>query len=91
MPLARPGWGTRSRRGASLIVTPPPARPGAPQARPCQVCWEARTLLGGNGVLLDFHVTRQLDDMEAIHTDEGTATIQPFVVGKEITGVGAFA
>jgi hypothetical protein len=29
--------------------------------------------------------------MEAIHTDEGTATIQPFIVGKEITGVGAFA
>jgi glutaryl-CoA dehydrogenase len=56
-----------------------------------QVIMEARDLLGGNGILLDFHVMRHLADMEAIHTYEGTETIQTLIVGRDITGVGAFA
>ena len=52
---------------------------------------EARDLLGGNGILLDFHVMRNFADMEAIHTYEGTETIQTLIVGRDITGVGAFA
>ena len=55
-----------------------------------QVISEARDLLGGNGILLDFHVMRHLADIEAIHTYEGTETIQTLVVGRDITGVGAF-
>jgi glutaryl-CoA dehydrogenase len=55
-----------------------------------QVCWEGRDLLGGNGILLDFHVVRHMADMEAIHTYEGTETIQTLIVGKDITGVSAF-
>jgi glutaryl-CoA dehydrogenase len=51
----------------------------------------ARDLLGGNGVLLDFHVMRHLADIEALHTYEGTETIQTLIVGRDITGVGAFA
>ncbi|MGI8678944.1 MAG: acyl-CoA dehydrogenase family protein [Jatrophihabitans sp.] len=51
---------------------------------------EARDLLGGNGVLLDFHVIRHMLDMEAIHTFEGTETMQTLIVGRDITGVGAF-
>jgi glutaryl-CoA dehydrogenase len=56
-----------------------------------QVILDARDLLGGNGILLDFHVMRHLADMEAIHTYEGTQTIQTLIVGRDITGVGAFA
>jgi glutaryl-CoA dehydrogenase len=56
-----------------------------------QIILEARDLLGGNGILLDFHVMRHLADMEAIHTYEGTETIQTLIVGRDITGVGAFA
>jgi glutaryl-CoA dehydrogenase len=56
-----------------------------------QVILAARDLLGGNGILLDFHVMRHLADMEAIHTYEGTETIQTLIVGRDITGVGAFA
>jgi glutaryl-CoA dehydrogenase len=55
-----------------------------------QVILEARDLLGGNGILLDYHVMRHLTDMEAIHTYEGTETIQTLIVGRDITGVGAF-
>ncbi len=56
-----------------------------------QVISEARDLLGGNGILLDFHVMRHMADIESIHTYEGTETIQTLIVGRDITGVGAFA
>ncbi|HKD98346.1 MAG TPA: acyl-CoA dehydrogenase family protein [Micromonosporaceae bacterium] len=56
-----------------------------------QVIAAARDLLGGNGILLDHHVMRHMADMEAIHTYEGTETIQTLIVGRDITGVGAFA
>jgi glutaryl-CoA dehydrogenase len=56
-----------------------------------QVILEARDLLGGNGILLDFHVMRHMADIEAIHTYEGTETMQTLIVGRDITGVGAFA
>jgi glutaryl-CoA dehydrogenase len=55
-----------------------------------QICLEARDLLGGNGILLENHVIRHLMDVEAIHTYEGTETIQTLLVGRDITGVGAF-
>ena len=56
-----------------------------------QVLADARDLLGGNGILLDFHVIRHMADIEAIHTFEGTETIQTLIVGRDITGVSAFA
>jgi glutaryl-CoA dehydrogenase len=56
-----------------------------------EVLAEARDLLGGNGILLDFHVIRHMADIEAIHTYEGTESIQTLIVGRDITGVSAFA
>jgi glutaryl-CoA dehydrogenase len=56
-----------------------------------EVAAEARNLLGGNGILLDYHVMRHMADMEAIFTLEGTETIQTLIVGRDITGAGAFA
>jgi glutaryl-CoA dehydrogenase len=55
------------------------------------VCAEARDMLGGNGILLENHVIRHMADIEAIHTYEGTETMQTLIVGRDITGVGAFA
>ena len=55
-----------------------------------QVCSNARDILGGNGVLLEYHVARHLSDMEIVYTYEGTDTIQSLIVGREITGIGAF-
>lgn len=56
-----------------------------------EVLAEARNLLGGNGILLENHVIRHMADIEAIYTFEGTETIQTLIVGRHITGVGAFA
>jgi glutaryl-CoA dehydrogenase len=55
-----------------------------------EVLAEARDLLGGNGILLDFHVIRHMADIESIHTYEGTETMQSLIVGRDITGVSAF-
>jgi glutaryl-CoA dehydrogenase len=55
-----------------------------------QVCAEARDMLGGNGILLENHVIRHMADIEAIHTYEGTETMQTLIVGRDITGIGAF-
>ncbi|HEY7073879.1 MAG TPA: acyl-CoA dehydrogenase family protein [Solirubrobacteraceae bacterium] len=55
-----------------------------------QVVSEARDMLGGNGVLLENHVIRHMGDIEVIHTYEGTETMQTLIVGRDITGIGAF-
>ena len=55
-----------------------------------QILAEARDLLGGNGILLDFHVIRHMADIEAVHTFEGTEAMQTLIVGRDITGVSAF-
>jgi glutaryl-CoA dehydrogenase len=54
------------------------------------VCSEARDILGGNGLLLDYHVARHLTDMEIVDTYEGTDSIQSLIVGRDITGISAF-
>jgi glutaryl-CoA dehydrogenase len=56
-----------------------------------RVIAEARDLLGGNGILLSNHVIRHMSDIEVLHTFEGTETIQALIVGRDITGIGAFA
>ncbi len=55
-----------------------------------QVCADARHILGGNGILLDYHVARHHADVEVVYTYEGMDTIQSLIVGREITGLQAF-
>ena len=50
----------------------------------------AREVLGGNGVLLENEVTRFFNDAEALYSYEGTREINTLVVGRSITGIGAF-
>lgn len=50
----------------------------------------ARDLFGGNGILLDHHVARFFADAEAIYSYEGTHEINTLIVGRAITGIGAF-
>ena len=56
-----------------------------------QICLDARDILGGNGLLLDYHVARHMTDMEVVHTYEGTDSIQSLIVGRDVTGISAFA
>lgn len=50
-----------------------------------------REILGGNGILLEYHLARHFADVEAVYTYEGTNEINTLVVGREITGIQAFA
>ncbi len=50
----------------------------------------ARDLHGGNGILLDHHVARYFCDTEAIYSYEGTNEINSLLVGRAVTGLGAF-
>ena len=50
-----------------------------------------REILGGNGILLENHIARHFVDMEAVYTYEGTNEINTLLVGREITGIQAFA
>ncbi|HEY7022395.1 MAG TPA: acyl-CoA dehydrogenase family protein [Ktedonobacterales bacterium] len=56
-----------------------------------EVVAEAREMLGGNGILLEYHIARHHADIEAVFTYEGTDTIQSLIVGREITGQRAFS
>ncbi|MBN9173908.1 MAG: acyl-CoA dehydrogenase family protein, partial [Microbacterium sp.] len=51
----------------------------------------ARDLLGGNGILLENAVMQHMADIEAIHTYEGTESVQALLIGRDITGMSAFA
>ena len=53
------------------------------------VAW-ARELLGGNGIVADYNVARFFADCEALYSYEGTYQMQNLILGKAITGVGAF-
>lgn len=50
----------------------------------------AREIMGGNGILLENNVARFHADAEAIYSYEGTDEINALVVGRAITGLGAF-
>ncbi len=51
----------------------------------------ARDILGGRGILADHQVIRHLCDLEAVSTLEGTESMHTLIIGKEITGISAFA
>ena len=51
---------------------------------------EARTILGANGVTLEYPVIRHMNNLESVLTYEGTSEMHTLIVGKEITGLDAF-
>jgi alkylation response protein AidB-like acyl-CoA dehydrogenase len=53
------------------------------------VAW-ARELLGGNGIVADYEAARFFTDCEALYSYEGTYQMQNLIVGKAVTGLGAF-
>ncbi|MFK0002033.1 acyl-CoA dehydrogenase family protein [Paenarthrobacter sp. NPDC090522] len=51
---------------------------------------EARTILGGNGVTLDYSPLRHANNLESVRTYEGTDEVHTLILGQHITGIGAF-
>jgi glutaryl-CoA dehydrogenase len=51
---------------------------------------EARRLLGGNGILVEYHSMRHMANLESVYTYEGTDDIHALILGQKLTGLSAF-
>lgn len=51
---------------------------------------EARTILGGNGITLDYSPLRHAANLESVRTYEGTDEVHTLILGQHITGLAAF-
>jgi glutaryl-CoA dehydrogenase len=56
----------------------------------CEIAREARRLLGGNGILVEYQAMRHMANLESVYTYEGTHDIHALILGQEITGIAAF-
>jgi glutaryl-CoA dehydrogenase len=54
------------------------------------VAREARSILGGNGITLDYSPLRHAANLESVRTYEGTDEVHTLILGQHITGIGAF-
>ena len=52
---------------------------------------QARTILGGNGVALDYSPLRHASNLEGVRTYEGTDEMHILIMGRAITGIPAFS
>jgi glutaryl-CoA dehydrogenase len=55
------------------------------------ICREARTILGANGITLEYPVIRHMNNLESVLTYEGTSEIHTLILGAAITGERAFS
>ena len=55
-----------------------------------QICREARAMLGGNGITLDYSPMRHASNLESVRTYEGTDEVHTLILGNHITGIPAF-
>jgi glutaryl-CoA dehydrogenase len=55
-----------------------------------EVCRTARTILGANGITLEYPVMRHMNNLESVLTYEGTHEVHTLVVGEALTGDSAF-
>ena len=56
-----------------------------------EVARTARSILGGNGITLEYPVFRHMSNLETVFTYEGTNEIHTLVMGQAITGIEAFS
>ena len=55
-----------------------------------EICRTARTVLGANGISLEYPVIRHMNNLESVLTYEGTVEMHTLVLGQAITGAAAF-
>ncbi len=56
-----------------------------------EICRQARTILGGNGVTADYSPLRHAANLESVRTYEGTDEIHTLILGRVLTGEQAFS
>ncbi|NVM95808.1 acyl-CoA dehydrogenase family protein [Arthrobacter wenxiniae] len=55
-----------------------------------KICRDARAILGGNGITLDYSPLRHANNLESVRTYEGTDEVHTLILGSHITGIPAF-
>ncbi|NND03139.1 MAG: acyl-CoA dehydrogenase [Acidimicrobiia bacterium] len=55
-----------------------------------EIAREARSVLGANGITLEYPVIRHMNNLESVYTYEGTNEIHTLILGQAITGENAF-
>jgi glutaryl-CoA dehydrogenase len=55
-----------------------------------EIAREARTILGANGITLEYPVIRHMNNLESVLTYEGTSEIHTLILGETITGLRAY-
>jgi glutaryl-CoA dehydrogenase len=55
-----------------------------------QIARTARTILGANGVTLEYPVIRHANNLESVLTYEGTSEVHSLILGQAVTGLSAF-
>jgi len=55
-----------------------------------QIARKARDILGGNGIMFEYPISRHMLNLETVYTYEGTHDIHTLIIGQEITGMPAF-
>ncbi len=55
-----------------------------------KIAREAREMLGGNGITLDYSPLRHANNLESVRTYEGTDEVHALILGRAMTGIGAF-
>ncbi len=55
-----------------------------------QAARTARSMLGGNGIMGEYHVMRHVCNLETVYTYEGTHEIHTLAIGRALTGLSAF-
>lgn len=56
-----------------------------------EICRSARTILGGNGITLEYSPLRHANNLESVRTYEGTDEIHTLIMGRAITGIPSFS
>ena len=51
---------------------------------------ECRSILGGNGITLEYPVIRHMNNLESVYTYEGTNEMHTLVIGEALTGIPAY-
>lgn len=55
-----------------------------------KIARECRTLLGANGITLEYPVLRHANNLESVLTYEGTSEVHQLMIGQALTGQSAF-
>jgi glutaryl-CoA dehydrogenase len=55
-----------------------------------EIAREARSILGANGITLEYPVIRHMNNLESVYTYEGTNEIHTLILGEALTGLRAY-